>query len=106
VTTPIQPNSRASIAITANATSQNVAMPAGGGMILRFINRGPDLAFIEITNDANFTCAVPTANGGGGACIAANVSHQDFIVPAGANRIAAISAGNSALYVTRGKTHA
>jgi hypothetical protein len=46
---------------------------------------------------------VPAAAGGGGLMVAANAAHQDVLLPDGASRIAAISTGNSVLYVARGE---
>jgi hypothetical protein len=106
MTIALNANKLTAIAVTCNATSQNVALPTGGGEILRLSNLGPQPAFVQLSNDANLICAVPTASGGGGLCIGANVTHQDLMIGATDTRIACVSTGNSTLYIARGKQHA
>jgi hypothetical protein len=60
------------------------------------------MAFVEFTSDANASCAVPGASGGGYP-IAANVAAEELFLPSGATRVAVVSAGNSTVYITRGK---
>ena len=97
------PNFNGTLLMSANATSQNVALPLGGGIFMRVVNAGANLAYIETSADANGIAMVPTANAGGGFVVLANVP-TDIMLKAGDTRIAAISAGNSTLYFTRGNT--
>ena len=98
------PNFNGTLLMSANATSQNVALPLGGGLFLRVHNAGANIAYIETSADANGIAMVPTANAGGGIPVFANIP-QDIMMKAGDTRIAAISAGNSTLYFTRGNSY-
>jgi hypothetical protein len=97
------PNRASTVAITCNTTAQNLALPAGGGLLLSVLNAGANIAFMDFTADANFVCAAPTANGGGGMALAVNVPTKVHL-PAEATRMAMVSLGNSTIYVARGKT--
>lgn len=96
-----KPNYKSTIAYTANAVSQNSALPVGGGLMLRLQNAGPQIAFVEFTADANLPVGV-AGSSAGGFPVFANQPALDVALVAGQTNIAFISAGNSTLYVTRG----
>lgn len=94
-------NANETLLISANGSSQNVALPAGSGLKLSIANAGAQNAFVALGTSANMTTSVPTASAGGGLCVLANQS-VSLEMPVGTTRIAAISSGNSSLFVSRG----
>lgn len=96
-------NTQGTLSMSANATTQNVALPNGGGLVLTVTNTGPQNAFIETSNDANSSAFVPTSSQGGGIPVLANQS-VNMELRATDTRVAAVSSGNSTLYFTRGRT--
>lgn len=95
-------NQAGTFAFTANGSSQNAALPGGGGLFFRLENAGPQIVFCELTANANLAAQVPTANVGGGFPVFANQPALYSMAKAGDTNLAFISAGNSTLYVTRG----
>lgn len=95
----VQPVSRSGTLMAANSVVQNVALPAGGGLVCRVTNAGPQNAYVEVSTSNLPMAAVPTANGGGGMAILANTSVN--LVLGGETRVSAISDGNSTLYFTK-----
>jgi hypothetical protein len=96
-----KPHLKGTLAIAANATAQAVALPLGGGGLLRLINNGPQLAFMELTSNANTPVITPTSTGGG-LPILANAPAEVFRIPEGTTHIALLSSGNATVYVSRG----
>jgi len=97
-----RPNSQGTFVMTANSVSQNIALPNGGGSLLRIENAGANIAYVELTSDANMPAAVPTANVGGGFPVFANQPALTVRLRATDTRVACVSAGNSSVYFTRG----
>jgi len=99
-----RPNNKGTLLMTANSSSQNIALPNGGGSLLRIENAGANIAYVELSADANMPAAVPTANVGGGFPVFANQPALTVRLKATDTRIACISAGSSSVYFTRGDT--
>jgi len=97
-----KPNNQGTFVMTANSSSQNIALPNGGGSLLRIENAGANIAYCELGSDANLPAAVPTANTGGGFPVFANQPALCVRLRATDTRVACISAGNSSVYFTRG----
>jgi hypothetical protein len=98
------PNKNSTLTFTANAISQSFALPVGGGLFCRVENAGANIAFAELSSDANLTASVPTANAPGGFPVFANQPALLVKLHPTDTRIALISAGSSTVYVTRGDT--
>lgn len=97
-----RPNHQGTLVMTANAVSQNMALPGGGGIVLRIQNAGGDTAFCELSSDANMPAYVPTGNISGGFPVFANQPALTVLLRATDTRVACVSAGNSSVYFTRG----
>lgn len=96
-----KPHNYGTLAVTANATTQAVALPLGGGGLLRLVNSGPQPVFMALTSNANAPVVAPTSSGGG-MPILANAPAEVFRIPDGTTHIALLSTGNSTVYVSRG----
>lgn len=97
-----KPHLRGTLVVTANATAQAVALPLGGGGLLRLVNAGPQAVFFELTNNANTPVVAPTTVGGGTA-ILANAPAEVFRIPEGTTHVALLgNGGNAVVYVARG----
>lgn len=97
-----KPHLRGTLVVTANATAQAVALPLGGGGLLRLVNAGPQAAFFELTSDANTPVVAPSTTGGGSA-ILANAPAEVFRIPPATTHIALLgNGGNAVVYVSRG----
>lgn len=94
-------NANETLLMSANGVSQNAALPGGSGLRMTIANAGPQNAFMALGTNANMATSVPTATVGGGFCILANAS-VSVEMPVGTTRMAAISSGNSSLYISRG----
>lgn len=97
-----KPNNNGTILMTANSSSQNVALPNGGGAYLRIVNAGANIAYCETTGDANLPALVPAANVSGGFPVFANQPALTVKLKAGDTNIACVSEGNSKMLFTRG----
>lgn len=97
-----KPNLNGTLLMSANGTSQNIALPTGGGCLLRIENAGPNIAYCELTSDANVAAGIPTANVGGGFPVFANQPALPVLLRATDTRVACISAGTSSVHFTRG----
>jgi len=97
-----RPNFTGTLLMTANASSQNAALPSGGGSLLRVENAGANIAYCELGSDANMQALVPTANSGGGFPVFANQPALTVRLRAGDTRVACVSEGNSKVLFTRG----
>jgi len=97
-----RPNLNGTLLMAANSSSQNIALPNGGGSLLSIENAGANIAYCELSGDANWPAAVPTANVGGGFPVFANQPPLVVRLRAGDTRVACISAGTSNVYFTRG----
>lgn len=97
-----RPNNSGTLLMNANSSSQNVALPNGGGIFLSIVNAGANIAYCELTSDANLPALIPTANAGGGFPVFANQPALTVQLRAGATRIACVSEGNSKMLFTRG----
>ena len=87
--------------MTANATSQNIALPNGGGSLLNVVCTG-NIAHVETGSDANMPALVPSQTAGGGFPVLPNQPPLTVRLKAGDTRIACVSTGNSTVYFTRG----
>ena len=99
-----RPNYKGTLTMAANASSQSIALPSSGGLLLRVQNAGPDIAFCELSADANLPAAAPTGNVSGGFPVFANQPALTVQLRATDTRVACVSAGNSSVYFTRGDT--
>jgi len=97
-------NFNGTLLVSATTTTQNVALPSGGGSVLLVTNSGANTAYIELGSDSNMPAQMPTANVGGGVPILANQPPLRLTLRATDTCIAAISDGTSSLWVTRGDT--
>jgi hypothetical protein len=97
-----RPNNTGTLLMDANSASQNVSLPNGGGIFLRVQNAGANIAYCELTSDANRPALVPTANAGGGFPVFANQPALTVMLKAGHTRVACVSEGNSKMLFTRG----
>jgi hypothetical protein len=97
-----KPNQGGTFAFTANGVSQNFALPPGGGLFVRVANAGANIAYGELTDNANLPAVVPTSTTPGGFPITANQPALLVKMRPTDTRISLISAGNSTVYVTRG----
>lgn len=97
-----RPNNGGTILMTANSSSQNVALPNGGGIMLSIVNAGANIAYCELTSDANLPALAPAANISGGFPVLANQPALIVQLKAGDTRIACVSEGNSKMLFTRG----
>lgn len=97
-----RPNAGGTYAFTANGVSQSFTLPPGGGLFCRVANAGANIAYGELSSNANLTAGIPTANVPGGFPITANQPALLVKLRPEDTRIALISAGNSTVYVTRG----
>lgn len=101
------PNPKTStLTMAANAVVQSLTLPVGGGLVLSVFNRGPQDAFFELGPDANVPCTAPSGNTAGSMFIAANQPATQVTLRATDTTFLAVSAGNSTLYLTRGKDKA
>ena len=100
-----RPNNTGTLLMNANGVSQNVALPNGGGSILRVQNVGANIAYCELTSDANRPSLVPSASTGGGFPVFANQPALTVTIKAGDTRVACVSEGNSKMLFTRGDTN-
>ncbi len=97
-----KPNNQGTLLMSANASAQSAALPSGGGSLLRVVNAGANIAYCELTSDANLPALVPTANAGGGFPVFANQPALHVQLKATDTRIACVSEGNSKMLFTRG----
>lgn len=97
-----RPNHKGTIAITANATAQNVSLPTGGGLLARVQNSGPQIAFVEFTSDSSASVDTPTTVGGGFP-VFANQPALAVTFRSTDTNVVVVSAGNSTVYITRGE---
>lgn len=98
------PNKRSStLSMAANAVTQSVALPGGGGNQLTIFNRGPQDAFFELSATANTPATVPSASTAGSFPVFANLPAVTVQLAATDAYFSAVSAGNSALHFSRSK---
>jgi hypothetical protein len=97
-----RPNNKGTLLMDANSSSQNVALPNGGGIFLRVVNAGANIAYCETTSDANLPAVAPAAGAGGGFPVFANQPALTVQLKAGDTRVACVSEGNSKMLFTRG----
>lgn len=86
--------------ITANSSSQNSVLPSGIGITVELVNAGPDIAFVDFTNDSIASVDIPTLTAGGFP-VFANQPALAVDIKSNYSRIVYISAGNSTVYINR-----
>jgi hypothetical protein len=93
-------NKGGTIAVSVTTTTQSVALPPGGGGLLRLLNVGAGIAFAEV-GPSGANAAVPSASGGGMA-VGANLPAEYVQLKQGDANIALIGSANCTVYVSRG----
>jgi len=97
-----RPNFTGTLLMTANASSQNAALPSGGGSLLRVENAGANIAYCELGSDASMPAIVPAAGVNGGFPVLPNQPAMTVRLRSGDTRVACISEGASKMLFTRG----
>ncbi len=89
------------LCVAANATSASIALPAGGGLVMSLMNRGPQDVAVEFFPAANMPATMPVAGTNGSFLVAANMPARDVFLRTTDTHMSYVSAGNSTLYGSR-----
>lgn len=93
-------NNRGTLSAAVTTTAQSIALPLGGGGLLRILNVGTGIAFVEV--GASGIVAVAPSSSGGGMAVGANLPAEYVQLKKGDANIALVGSANCTVYITRG----
>lgn len=98
-------NKRGTLLVSVTTTQQSIALPSGGGGLLRIQNLGGAAAgaaaYVEV-GPSGIEAQAPTSSSGGGLAVRANLPAEFVQLRAGDANVALVGSANCTVAISRG----